>query len=102
MIVILNAIKGLANLHWTPTDFQMRWSNFNSSIGIKNGLLGCASNVLLNLRRTYSNDGDVKCHKKFYLPSLDTNSFSDEKVKGHILFHVFGCCIDRILKLIGY
>lgn len=101
MIVILNAIKGWVNLYWTPIDFQMRWSNFNSSIGIKDGLLGCASNVLLNPRRTYSNDGDVKCHKKV-LPTFITNSFSDEKVKGHILFHVFGCCIDRILKLIGY
>ena len=78
--MILNVIKYTTNFHWPHMDFQIRRSELSSRI--------------LPKPEDLLKDGDIKCHKKFYLPSLDSIWCSNEMAKGFVL----GCCIYRMDK----
>jgi hypothetical protein len=98
--VILNTIKGLGSSQCTLTNFQMRWSNVWSnkwyqnqgygfelrSVTLREELLECNSVALFTwiTLKTYFVECDPECHKKLRLFSLDSNSFSNENVKGSI------------------
>jgi hypothetical protein len=59
------------------------------NIMLREGLLGCNSAALLTWTalQIYLAVCDFECHERPWLPSLDTNEFSDEMVKGPIQQH---------------
>lgn len=52
----------------------------HKSVMLGQGLLGC-KNAALKTNEWIAQMMVVECHKRFSLPSLDTNWFSDEMVK---------------------
>jgi hypothetical protein len=64
------------------------------SVTLREGLLGYNSDALLMWisLRTYFAEYDFECLKRLWLPSLDTNWFSNEMVKGPSQH--FGKCVS--------